>query len=124
VASRIDRTLAIEASVPICECSAGGIGMIDLIALVGLFAEIFPATKGWRAPKVERVGHLDDMDRERVVIGLRAKGHEIAWPSATKLRQLKREGWQPVVEHDRLRRPTIFTDRFDELILVHRPKQG
>ena len=47
--------------------------MIDLVAPVGLFTEIFPATKGWREPKVERVGHLDGMDREEVVIGLRPK---------------------------------------------------
>jgi hypothetical protein len=98
--------------------------MINVIALVGLFAELFPATKRWRAPKVERVGHLYDMDREEVVIGLKAKGHELSWAPETKMRQLKREGWVPVVEHDRLRRPTIFTDRFEEQILVHRPKQG
>ena len=64
------------------------------------------------------------MDNEEVVIKLKAKGHEVAWPNATRMRQLKREGWVPVVEHDRLRRPTIFTDRLEELILVHRPKQG
>jgi hypothetical protein len=98
--------------------------MIDLVALVGLFAEIFPATKGWREPKVERVEHLDGMEREEVVIGLRAKGHELSWARETRMRQLKREGWSPVVEHDRLRRPTIFMDRLQELILVHRPKQG
>jgi hypothetical protein len=98
--------------------------MIDVVALVGLFTELFKVTKGWRAPKVERVGHLDDMENEEVVIKLKAKGHEVAWPSATKMRQLKHEGWAPVVEHDRLGRPIIFTDRFEELILVHRPKQG
>jgi hypothetical protein len=98
--------------------------MIDLIALVGLFAEIFPATKGWRAPKVERVGHLDDMDREEVVINLKAKGHELQWARETRMRQLKRDGWAPVIERDGIGRPTIFADRFDELILVHRPKQG
>jgi hypothetical protein len=97
--------------------------MIDLIALVGLFAEIFPATKGWREPKVERVEHLNDMDREEVVINVKAKGHEISWPRATRMRQLKREGWAPVVEHDALGRPTIFVDRKEELILMHRPKQ-
>ena len=98
--------------------------MVDLIGLGTLFAELFPATKGWREPKVERVEHLDGMDREEVVIGLRAKGHELQWARATRMRQLKREGWTPVVEHDRLGRPTIFSDRFQELILVHRPKQG
>ena len=93
-----------------------------MIALVG-FAEIFPATKGWREPKVELVEHLDAMEREKVVIALKAKGHEVSWPRATRMRELKRDGWAPVVEHDRLRRPIIFTDRFQELILVHRPKQ-
>ena len=30
--------------------------MVDVIGLAGLFAELFPATKRWREPKVERVG--------------------------------------------------------------------
>lgn len=98
--------------------------MIDLIGLGTLFAEVFPANKGWREPKVERVGHLHGMDREEVVIGLRAKGHELSWAREPDMRQIKSEGWAPVIEHDRLGRPTIFTDRFQELILVHRPKQG
>jgi hypothetical protein len=51
--------------------------MIDAVTVVGLFADIFKATKQWREPKVERVGHLYDMDREEVVIGLRAEGHEL-----------------------------------------------
>jgi hypothetical protein len=98
--------------------------MIDLIALGTLFAEIFPATKRWREPKVERVGHLADINDEEVVIGLRAKGHELGWVLETRLRQLKREGWAPVVERDAIGRPTIFVDRNEELTLVHRPKQG
>ena len=98
--------------------------MVDLIGLGTLFAEIFPATKGWREPKAERIERLDGMDREDVVIGLRAKGHEIEWARDAWMRQLKSEGWALVVEHDRLGRPTIFTDRFQEFILVHRPKQG
>ena len=97
--------------------------MVDVIGLAGLFAELFPATKRWREPKVERVGHLADMDNEEVVIKLKAKGHEVGWPNAIRMRQLKREGWTPVVERDRLGRPTVFVDHKEELILVHRPKQ-
>jgi hypothetical protein len=96
--------------------------MIDLVALMGLFAEIFPATKGWREPKVERVEHLDAMESEEVVTSLKANGHELSWARETSMRRLKREGWAPVVERDRLGRPTIFTDRLQELVLVHRPK--
>jgi hypothetical protein len=43
------------------------------------------------------------------------------WANATRLRQLKRDGWLPVFERDAIGRPTIFTDRLEELVLVHRP---
>ena len=93
--------------------------MIDLAALVSLFAEALGATKGW--PRIARFERLDDAERETVVHDLRAAGHELQWGRETRLRQLKRDGWKPVFERDAMGRPTIFMDRLEELVLVHRP---
>jgi hypothetical protein len=46
---------------------------------------------------------------------LREKGHELQWVKDTRLRALKREGLAPVYERDAIGRPTIFTDRLQEL---------
>ena len=66
--------------------------MIDPAALASLF---FEASKEWREPK-------------------------IAWANVNRLRLLERDGWRPVAERDLVGRPTIFVDRLEELILVHR----
>ena len=67
---------------------------------------------------------LPDAEKEEVVLDLRKKGHELQWARDTRLRALKREGWEPVYERDAIGRPTIFTDRLQELVLVHRPSPG
>jgi hypothetical protein len=95
--------------------------MIDLAALGSLF---FEASKEWREPKVASFNPLDDAEKEQVVRDLKTKGHELQWVHEHRLRQLKQSGWMPVVERDRIGRPTIFMDRLKELILVHRERKG
>jgi hypothetical protein len=95
--------------------------MIDLIALAGLFAEVFGASKDCTEPKVARFEQLNDADKGPKVIKLKAKGHMFIWAREARLRQLKREGWEPVFERDAIGRPTIFVDRLEELVLVRRP---
>lgn len=64
---------------------------------------------------------LEDAEQETVFRELKAAGHEFGWVRETRLRQLKREGWKPVFERDKIGRPTIFMDRKKERLLVHRP---
>jgi hypothetical protein len=92
--------------------------MIDLAALAAL---CFDASKEWSEPKVARFDPLSDAEKEEVVLKLKEKkGLELQWVMDTRLRALKREGWAPVYERDAIGRPTIFTDRLQELVLVHR----
>jgi hypothetical protein len=95
--------------------------MIDLVALAGLFGEAFGLTKNWTVPAIARFERLEDAEQEPVVRDLKATRHELFWARETRLRQLKREGWKPVFERDKIGRPTIFMDRNQELVLVHRP---
>ena len=52
---------------------------------------------------------------------LKENGHKLSWVRETKLRRLKRMGWRPVIERDKIGRPSIFVDRLEELVLVHQP---
>jgi len=92
--------------------------MIDLAALAALF---FDASKEWTEPKVARFDPLSDAEKEEVVLNLQKRGHELQWVRDARLRALKRAGWAPVYERDAIGRPTIFTDRLQELVLIHRP---
>jgi hypothetical protein len=94
--------------------------MIDPAALGSLLVEIFGASKEWREPKIARFDPLEDAEKERIVRDLKAKGHRLQWVREHRLRQLKLDGWTPVVERDLVGRPTVFMDRLSELILVHR----
>ena len=91
--------------------------MIDLAALAAL---CFDASKEWTEPKVARFDPLSDAEKEEVVLNLRKNGHEFLWAKETRLRALKREGWEPIYERDAIGRPNIFTDRLQELVLIHR----
>jgi len=95
--------------------------MIDLAALGSLFVEIFGASKEWTVPKIVRFDPLDDAENEQVVRDLRARGHRLDWVYEHRLRQLKRDGYKPVFERDRVGRPSVFMDLKSELILVHKP---
>ena len=95
--------------------------MIDFAAIATIFVEVFGASKGWTEPKIARFDPLEEAEREKAVRDLTAAGHTFQWVPDTRLRQLKREGWLPVYERDAIGRPTIFTDRLQELVLVHRP---
>jgi hypothetical protein len=94
--------------------------VIDLAALGSLFVELFGASKQWSEPKIAQFDPLEDANKEPVVRDLEAKGHKLQWVGEHRLRGLKRNGWRPVVERDRVGRPSVFMDRKSELILVHR----
>jgi len=96
--------------------------MIDLAALGSLFVEIFGASKEWTEPKIARFDPVDEANKEPIVRDLMARGDKLQWVNEMRLRELKRNGWTPVVERDRIGRPTVFMDRLSELILVNRPK--
>jgi hypothetical protein len=95
--------------------------MMDVAALVSLFVEVFGASKGWSKPKVVPFEHLHDAFEEKVVRDLKAKGHDFSWARETKWRKLERNGWEPVIERDKVGRPSIFVDRFEKVVLLHRP---
>ena len=97
--------------------------MIDLAALGSLFVDVFGISKEWSTPKMIRFEHLDDILHEKVVRDLEAEGHELIWVREARLRPLQREGWKPVIERDKFGRPSIFVDRREELVLVHRAPQ-
>jgi hypothetical protein len=98
--------------------------MIDLAALGSLFVDVFGISKEWSTPKMIRFEHLDDILHEKVVRDLEAEGHELIWVREARLRPLQREGWKPVIERDKFGRPSIFVDRREELVLVHRASQA
>jgi len=98
--------------------------MIDLAALGSLFVDVFGISKEWSTPKMRRFEHLDDILHEKVVRDLEAEGHELIWVREARLRPLQREGWKPVIERDKFGRPSIFVDRREELVLVHRAPQA
>jgi hypothetical protein len=96
--------------------------MIEIASLASLFVEVFGASKDWTEYKKV---HLDPnaIDDEQIVRELRTKGHKIELRNEMELRQLARKGWKPVIERDAIGRPSIFVDRLDELVLVHRPPE-
>lgn len=81
----------------------------------------FGAFRGWLRPKVVRFEYLIDAEEEKIVRQLRAKGHELHWVLVTRLPQLQRDGWKRVTQWDRIGRRSIFMDRREEIILLHRP---
>jgi hypothetical protein len=80
----------------------------------------FGGLEGWVRPKVVRLEYLLDAEDEQVVRHLRTKGHELHWVLETRLRQLQRDGWKPVTQWDKIGRRSIFMDRREEIILLHR----
>jgi hypothetical protein len=84
--------------------------------LVGAFGGLV----GWVRPKVVRLEYLLDAEDEQVVRRLRTKGHELHWVLETQLGQLQRDGWKPVTQWDKIGRRSIFMDRREEIILLHR----
>jgi hypothetical protein len=95
----------------------------DLNALTELFGEVFGPSEAWTTPGVARYENCSDTEYGEVVRDLKAKQHHLSWARQTRLRELKRDGWMPVFERDETGRPTIYTDRFGELVLIHRPPE-
>ena len=63
---------------------------------------------------------MADIAHEPVYQRLEADGRKMRWANETKVRQLAREGWRPVIERDAIKPPTIFMDRNSELVLMCR----
>ena len=91
--------------------------MIEIPSLATIFAELI---KDWSKCKKVCID-LNEIDNEPVVQKLKAKGHKIEMRNELELRALARKGWKPVIERDAIGRPSIFVDRLEELVLVHRP---
>ena len=85
-----------------------------------MLASAFGGLVGWVRPKVVRLEYLLDAEDEQVVRRLRTKGHELHWVLETRLGQLQRDGWKPVTQWDKIGRRSIFMDRREEIILLHR----
>ncbi len=93
--------------------------MLDLVRLVGLFAEI-----GRTKLKVAQFRPLAAVLDKPVVRKLHAAGHEFLWSPEAQLGELKHAGWELVTECDAVGQSTIFMDRKEELVLLHRKIDG
>ncbi len=93
--------------------------MLDLVRLVGLFAEV-----GRTKLKVAQFRPLAAVLDKPVVRKLHASGHEFYWSPEAQLGERKHAGWNLVIECDAIGRYTIFMDRKEELVLLHRKIDG
>lgn len=92
--------------------------MIDLVHVVRLFAE------DCKKPKVAHFRPLAAVLDVPAIQKLHAARHEFRWSNEAELLARKNEGWWLVLAHDTNGQPTIFTDREEELVLLHRRSQG
>ncbi len=77
----------------------------DLLALTALFLDDFGMASNWTVPHVTRVGSLDTAGQTRTARDLKAAGHVLEWAREAQWRELKREGWRPVLKPDAIGRP-------------------
>ncbi len=95
--------------------------MIDLLSLLDIFADDLSGTaKVRKKPKVAHFRPLAAVLEEAVVRQLHAAGHEFSWSREEQLARGKQDGWRLVVQQDAAGRGTIFMDRREELVLLHR----
>ncbi len=98
--------------------------MVDLVRLMGIFGdEVFGPAQRWTKPKVTHFRLLAAVLEEPVVRRLHAAGHEFCWSREAQLPDRKHHGWKLVVQRDAVERPTIFMDRKEELVLLHRAQR-
>ncbi len=93
--------------------------MLDLARLTDLFAEV-----GRTKPKVAQFRPLAAVLDKPGVRKLHAAGHEFYWSPEAQLGERKHAGWDLVIECDAIGRSTIFVDRREELVLLHRKIDG
>ncbi len=93
--------------------------MLDLVPLVGLFAEV-----GRTTLRVAQFRPLAAVLDKPVVRKLHGAGHEFCWSPEAQLGERKHEGWELVIECDAVGRSTIFVDRKEKLVLLHRKIDG
>ena len=93
-----------------------------------VISELISSLKGlwghFTDPELVPVFLLNDIEQDRIYIELKKHGCELHWSRKERLRQLSREGWEPVVDRTKTGRPQIFVDRLYELILLYRRPAG
>jgi len=52
-----------------------------------------------------RFERLEDAEQETVVRDLKVARNDLFWARETRLRELKREGWKPVFDRDKIGQP-------------------
>jgi hypothetical protein len=92
--------------------------LIDHVRAVRLFAD------DCKKPNVVCFRPLAAVLDEPAVQKLQAARHEFRWSNEAELLARKNEGWWLVLGHDSKGQPTIFMDRKEELILLHRRSQS
>ncbi len=90
--------------------------MLDLVRLVDL--------SGRTKLKVAQFRPLAAVLDKPVVRKLHTAGHEFLWSPQAQLGERKHAGWELVIECDAVGRSTIFMDRKEELVLLHRKIDG
>ncbi len=90
--------------------------------LISLFGEAFVTAKGPAKPKIVCFRPLAAVLNKPAVYRLQAAGHEFLWSREEQLRERKLKGWKPVVERDAIGGFTVFMDRMEELVLLHRER--
>jgi hypothetical protein len=88
--------------------------------LMSLFSETFVTAKGPTKPKIVHFRPLAAVLNESVVCQLQAAGHEFYWSLKDQLRERTLKGWRLVVGRDAIGRLTVFMDRKEQLVLLHR----
>lgn len=86
----------------------------------GILSFLLNLSEEWREPNIVVISPLDDIDNEPAYQKVVEKGHKTRWVAERNLRRMSRDGWKPVTERDRLRRPSIFMDANKELLLMFR----
>jgi hypothetical protein len=104
--------------------AVGARPVVDAVRLVRLFAEVFRLAESPTKPKVAHFRPLASVLNEPVVSKLHAAGHEFCWSDEEQMRARKDEGWRLVLGRDANGQPTIFMDRKEKLVLLHRKSQG
>ncbi len=64
---------------------------------------------------------LNDVGSEPIYQRLQAMGKELAFPRIERVRELRRQGWDLVIDRRPGAMPAVITDRHRELVLVYRP---
>ncbi len=91
--------------------------MIDPFGLIALLRDV---AKDWQKERIIQISPLDDIENEPIYQKLKAAGHRLRWCRSDQVARRRHEGWERVVKRDRLRRPYVFMDGQNELVLMYK----